>query len=302
MKKSLSLCIVILSTLLHVSASTYGLNSLNLDCEFREIESSSHSTVGVFAIDLLSKQTIRYRAHRRFPLCSTNKIMGVSAILKLSESQPAILQKIIKYQASDLVTWSPVTKKHVTSGMKVSSLAQAALAYSDNTAINLLMKLLGGPQSVTEFSRSIGDVKFNLLHFEPELNTVLLGNTSDTSTPYAMADSLQKLTLGKSLAKKQQKLLIHWLRSNTTGTNRIQKAIPAEWAVGDKTGTCQDYGVTNDIAVIWRPKSKPIVMAIYFINSNKNASSRDDVIALVTKQMLEKFAQHNKNMMEKYNG
>jgi len=53
--------------------------------------------------------------------------------------------------------------------MTISELCAAAVTFSDNAAVNLLMKKLGGPQAVTAFARSIGDDQFNLESWEPEL-------------------------------------------------------------------------------------------------------------------------------------
>jgi beta-lactamase class A len=74
------------------------------------------------------------------------------------------MQQRIKYQQSDLVTYSPITERYVKDGMTVDALCAAALQYSDNTASNLLMKILGGPGAVTTFARSIGDLQFRLNH------------------------------------------------------------------------------------------------------------------------------------------
>jgi beta-lactamase class A len=47
--------------------------------------------------------------------------------------------------------------------MTGTALCAAAIQYSDNTASNLLMKILGGPVAVTTFARSIGDRQFQLV-------------------------------------------------------------------------------------------------------------------------------------------
>ena len=59
-----------------------------------------------------------------------------------------------------MVSYSPVTEKHLNKGMTVAKLCVAALQYSDNSAANQLIKLLGGPTAVMEFARSIGDTTF----------------------------------------------------------------------------------------------------------------------------------------------
>ncbi len=250
------------------------------------LEAAANGSIGVFAINTENNYVIAYHAKKRFPLCSTNKVMGVAAILKESEKNTGLLQRKIKYKKSELIAWSPTTKKHVNSGMTITELGKAAITLSDNTAINLLMKEIYGPKGVTAFARSIGDDIFNLVRWEPELNTAVPGGLRDTSSPEAMANSLRKLVLGHVLAPKQQELLKTWLIENTTGDARIRAGTPSNWLVGDKTGTCGHYGSTNDVGIIWPKNGSPIIVAVYFIVKKENAKPRDDVIAKATRIIL----------------
>ena len=243
------------------------------------LEASSGGRIGVFVINTANNTHLEYRAKEHFPLQSTFKVMGVAAILKKSMSDSNLLQQKMTYTKQDLVDWSPITEKHLAFGMSISELCAATIMYSDNTAINLLMKKLGGPSAVTTLARSIGDDTFQLDNWEPELNSNP-NDLRDTSTPEAMGNSLRQLALGNALASPQQEQLLGWLKANTTGNSRIRAGVPKGWIVGDKTGTGGTYGVTNDIAIIWPPKAPPIIMAIYFATKNKNDTKHhDDVIA-----------------------
>ena len=161
---------------------------------------------------------------------------------------------------------------------RADELCAAALQYSDNTAANLLIKLIGSTAAVTAYARSIGDSEFRLDRWETELNSAIPGDPRDTSTPAAMARSLQRLALGDALGTPQRERLLDWLRGNTTGAARILAGVPADWRVGDKTGT-GDYGTTNDIAVAWPPSKPPIILVLYFTRPGKEAKPRSDVLA-----------------------
>lgn len=114
---------------------------------------------------------------------------------------------------------------------------------------------------------------------EPALNTAIPGDKRDTTTPSAMAISLRKLVLGKILAMEQREWLQQWLKKNTTGNDRIRAGVPNGSTVGDKTGT-GSYGSTNDIAIVWQKDGMPIVLVVYFVQSNKNAKPPNpDIIA-----------------------
>jgi beta-lactamase class A len=176
------------------------------------------------------------------------------------------------------VAYSPVTQQHLREGMTVAELCAAALQYSDNTAGNQLMKILGGPAAVTAFARSIGDASFRLDRWETALNSAIPGDLRDTCTPGGMAGNLQRLLLQDTLGGPQRQQLATWLRGNTTGATRIRAGVPAGWAVADKTGA-GDYGSVNDIGVLWTPAGVPMVLTVYLTQPRKDASGRNDVVA-----------------------
>ncbi|MCA7934528.1 PenA family class A beta-lactamase [Burkholderia cepacia] len=253
-----------------------------------ELESSVGGRLGVCAIDTASGRVIEHRADERFPFCSTFKAMLSAAVLAQSVARPALLQQRVTYTRADLVNYSPVSEKHVGEGMTVAALCEAAIQYSDNSAANLLMKLLGGPSAVTAYARSIGDDTFRLDRWETELNTALPGDLRDTTTPAAMAASMRVLMVGDALPAAQRAQLVAWMRGNKVGDKRLRAGVPAGWTVGDKTGT-GDYGTTNDAGVVWPPSRAPIAVAVYYTQARADARSKDDVIASVARIVVQAF-------------
>jgi beta-lactamase class A len=246
------------------------------------LERTAGGRLGVSACNTANAMRIGYRADERFPFCSTFKLMLTAAILARSTQVAGLMQQRLHYSRRNLINYSPVSAKHLADGMTIAELCAAAMQYSDNTAANLLLKVLGGPAALTAFARSIGDPEFRLDRRETELNTAIPGDPRDTSTPAAMARSLQVLALGQILPAPQRDQLQQWLRGNTTGAKRIAAALPADWRSGDKTGT-GGYGATNDIAVLWPPTREPIVLAIYYTQKKEDAEARDDVVAAAAK-------------------
>jgi beta-lactamase class A len=260
-----------------LSASPRRIASVH-EAQLAELETQLDGRLGVFAIDTANGALLGFRADERFPLCSTFKVMLVSAILARSVRTKGLLQQRIHYTSSDLVTYSPISEKQAGEGMTVEALCGAAVQYSDNTASNLLMKVLGGPAAVTAFARSVGDREFRLDRWETALNSAIPGDPRDTSTPSAVAMGLCKLVLGSALAPDLRRQLRDWLQGNTTGAARIRAGVPADWRVGDRTGG-GDYGTANAIAVLWPPGRAPVVLAIYSSQHRKDAQARNDIIA-----------------------
>lgn len=254
-----------------------------------KLEKSFNGKIGVYAIDTTNNQVVQHRATERFPVQSTLKFITAADLLKQSSNNPKLLQEKIHYSANDLIKWHPITGLYTE--MTLESLAEAAVSYSDNPAVNLIIKRLGGPDAITSFAHSIGNTSFNVKHYDGFLNSTP-NNDDDTSTPKDMAISVQQLTLGQALTKPQQTKLITWMVNNTTGYNRIRAGVPIGWVVGEKTGS-GDYGVANDIGIAYSPLCKPIVLAIYTTQTKPQAKRRDDIIASTTQIVFDEFAKHN---------
>jgi beta-lactamase class A len=250
------------------------------------LEASTGGRLGVAALNIANGATASHRPNERFAFCSTFKVLAASAILKRSAAEDGLLEQRIIYTKDALVNYSPITSKHVGVGMTVSEICAAGLQYSDNTAANLMIRLLGGPRAVTAFARSIGDHEFRLDRWETALNDAVPGDPRDTATPAAMMTNLRRLALGDLLGTKRREKLVAWMLGCMTGAKRIRAGVPAGWSVADKTGT-GDYGTTNDIAVIWPPGKPPIVLAVYFTQHEENAPARDGVIASATRIVVE---------------
>ncbi|CAM3668927.1 RAHN family extended-spectrum class A beta-lactamase [Rahnella victoriana] len=277
--------------LLAFSAASWAQTASNMTSvqqQLAALEKDSGGRLGVMLINTADNSQIAYRADERFAMCSTSKFMAASAILKQSETQTELLTRRISLKKSDLVNYNPITEKHLDTGMTIGELAAAALQYSDNTAMNKLIEQLGGPQKVTAYARTLGDSTFRLDRTEPTLNTAIPGDDRDTTSPRAMALSLQHATLGTALAEPQRAQLVEWMKGNTTGAMSIRAGLPATWVVGDKTGS-GDYGTTNDIAVIWPDNKAPLILITYFTQPEKDAKSRRDVLASAAKIVMQGY-------------
>jgi beta-lactamase class A len=258
--------------------------------ELSRIESGSGGRLGVAILDTGTQRHAEHRAAELFPMCSTFKLLAAAAVLKRCENGQDQLQRRIKFQASDLVTYSPVTKDHAGGdGMTLAELCAAALNYSDNTAANLLLASLGGPQALTAYARRIGDPTTRLDRIEPDLNEAVPGDPRDTTTPAAMLQNLHTLLFGEVLSAASKDQLTAWLLGNRTGDTRLRAGLPPGWRCGDKTGS-GERGSTNDIGVIWPPQGAPILVTVYLTETTAASEARNATIADVGRTIVRAFA------------
>jgi beta-lactamase class C len=242
------------------------------------LQRSARGRLGVSALDTSNGARVEFHARERFPLCGTFSVVAVAALLARGALDPTLLPRRVLYRRYDLVPDSPVTSSHADTGMIAAQLCAAALA-GDKSAANLLMGLLGGPEVVGEYARTIGDSTFRLDRWEPELNTARPGDERDTGTPVAMADTLNRLLLGNTLPDAQRAQLQAWLLGGNAGAaTGIRAGLPPDWRVAHVQGA-GGYGTTNDIAVVWPPSRAPIVLAIYFTQPAADAAPRNDIVA-----------------------
>jgi beta-lactamase class A len=229
-------------------------------------------------------ETHGFCADERFAMCSTFKFLAVAAVLHRVDRGEDKLDRVIKYTERDILAWAPVTKKYLPEGgMTLEALCFAAIAYSDNTAGNLLLQTLGGPAGLTAYARSLGDNMTRLDRMEPDLNDVLPRDERDTTTPMAMLRDMQKILLGDALSRRSRDKLESWMMQNTTGDEMIRAGVPEGWRVGDKTGR-NDIGNTNDIAIIRQPDGKAMLFCIFTFAWIVPAKDRAERIAGVTKE------------------
>ncbi|MBC7769295.1 MAG: class A beta-lactamase [Phycisphaerales bacterium] len=227
--------------------------------------------LGVAALSAGTGDRINYRADERFAMASTFKWLLAAAALERLEHD-----RLISYSQGDLVMHSPVTGEHIAAGMTVWQLAEAAVTVSDNTAANLLLRQLDGPEGFTVWLRQNVDAVTRLDRWETELNENTPGDERDTTTPLAQVEALNRLLVGDSLRRSNRETMRAWMIASQTGLQRIRAGLPSDWRVGDKTGTGMN-GSVNDVAIAWAPKGEAILIAVYQDGGDADSDTRNAV-------------------------
>lgn len=239
--------------------------------EIAAVEASLGGRIGLSALDTRSGRRIDHRGDERFAMCSTFKWLLAAALLERADEGTLAITTRIPYTHKDLLSHSPVTGAHLREGaMDIEALCAAIVEESDNGAANLLLRAMGGPESVTAYARTIGDSLTRLDRFEPAMNENLPGDPRDTTTPRTSVTDLENVLLGTELKQVSRERLIGWMKNCKTGLDRLRAGLPQSWAVADKTGTGTGSGpmsAANDVAVAWPPGRAPVVIASYISGS-----------------------------------
>src|SRR5262249_41052790 len=157
MVRNRALCLA-LSAALFVFAKPAHAGDNPAEAQIAEIEKTNGPRIGVAALDSKSGHRIEHRSNERFPMCSTFKLLAVGTVLQRVDQGKEKLDRFVRYTQKDILEYAPVTKEHVQEGgMTLGALCQAAIEQSDNTAANLILQAIGGPNGVTQCAASIED-------------------------------------------------------------------------------------------------------------------------------------------------
>jgi beta-lactamase class A len=241
------------------------------------LEKREGGRIGVAAWDTGPGKRIHHRSDERFAMWSVFKFLAAGAILKRVDQGTEHLDRRIEFGESDLLEYAPVAREHVKEGgLTLGELCAAAVEWSDNTAANLMLKVLGGPESVTSFIRSTGDQITRLDNIETALNVVHPGEVHDTTTASSMVGLLNSVVLGKVLSAVSRSRLEGWMLGAKVGELRLQAGLPSGWRIAHKTGTYDDE--TNDVGIIWPPNRAPIIVAAFYNRGGTRKKQREGVL------------------------
>lgn len=257
---------------------------IDLSDALQQLESEYAARIGVSAFDTGTGQTISYRAGERFGFASSFKVFVAAGFL--SQVPAAERDAVVTWtqEAIDVAGYSPVTSEHIAEGLTLSQLAEAAVRSSDNTATNIILGRIGGPEGLQAILRQGGDSTSEIVNAEPDVNIIEAGSTDDTTTPAAFTAGLHAVLNGDMLAEVDKTTLVDWMSGNATGDLLIRAGAPDGWAVADKSGGA--YGIRNDIAIVTPPDRAPIILTILTVKNAPDAEYDDNTVADTARAVL----------------
>lgn len=259
-----------------------------------ELEAKAGGRLGVAAINLQTGKQLSHRGDERFAMCSSFKwLLGAFYAYRMldnwsidNEADQESWERVISFSEADFVNYSPVTEPRLAEGqMTLGELCEAVITTSDNTAANVLLRDLGGPEALTAFIRSTGDDVTRLDRWEPELNAWVPGDDRDTTTPNSMTFLISDLLFGRRGGMNEVIRVHDWMIDATTGLKRLRAGITDDYIVGDKTGTntkdhnC-DVGFVKTFPV-FKGMVGPVAISSYYNTDTPQSAEADAVQAEV---------------------
>ncbi|MCT2559262.1 class A beta-lactamase [Tsuneonella sp. YG55] len=254
-----------------------------LAAKLRLIEAGLGGALGVMVLDPAQNASLGHRQDERFAMASSFKTTLAALVLWLDQQGRLAIDETVRWSEADLLSYAPFARERLATGASLRDLARAAQTASDNTAANLLLARVGGPEAVTAFWRALGDGTSRLERIEPQLNFVPDGTLADTTTPAAMARTIHRLVADGPLDPARRAILRQWMRETTTGLQKVRAGVPDAWEAGDKTGNSGDWpgmGHTRaDIGYVVAPTGDIASFAVYHRSWQGSAVAADGVDA-----------------------
>jgi beta-lactamase class A len=226
------------------------------------------------------------------PMQSVFKLpVAVTALHQIEDGKLTLDQKV-RFLASDRIlpgTHSELQKKYPKGGVDVTveELMHGAIVDSDNVAVDILLRAVGGPKAVTEYVTSLGVVGFHLEDGEDALARDTKAQFRNWFEPVGAVALLDRLSNNSPLNVHHTEMLFDWLEHLNNGSARIPGDLPAGTVVAHKTGSSGTVGgvtfATNDIGLITLPDGRRLAVAVFVTNSRADEATREAVIARIAR-------------------
>jgi beta-lactamase class A len=232
---------------------------------------------------------VSLNAQERFPMQSVYKLPISMAVMQAVDAEKLKLADKIVVSKSEMVgrrAHSPIRDRHPNgTSLTVEELLRYALAESDGTASDVLMRLAGGPAAVQAYLTGLSIKDMIVLDTEQTFTQDNTAQYRNWATPEASVALLRALHERRGLSESAQGLLLKFMTDSKPGQKRLKGLLPAGTLVAHKTGTSgTDKGVTaatNDIGIITLPNGKHLAIAVFVSDSPADEATREGVIAKI---------------------
>jgi beta-lactamase class A len=244
-------------------------------------------TLGVMIMDPASGQSVMVNGGRSYLLMSSFKAPIAAAVLAQVDAGKLKLEQKVHLTPADIVGGSAVPSvgaslKKGPRDVTIDELLHGAVSESDNTAVDALLRVLGGPAVATRFleDKGVRGMRIDLSEgdlshlFEEKGSAAVLASKVDSSTLEAAAGFLQKLDEGRLLSPASTRKLLGLMTAQVI-PSRIRAGLPAGYQLADKTGTSGTEdgrrAAFNDIGIITGPNGTKRIVVLFL--SDSSASS-----------------------------
>ncbi len=268
-----------------------------LSAEFERLGRLPSGMVGATAIHIETGRRATLNGGEYFPMASSFKVPIAIELLSRVDAKQEQLDRMVTVKLDDYhpgsgtltPLFNPPGVEQPGVALSLRHLLELMLRISDNSATDMLLREVGGPEAVNARLKALdvkgivvsGPTKTMIENWRTD-KEAFNKDTRDSSTPDGMALLLQRLALGKALSPQNTGLLLDVMRRCDTGDARIKGILPAGTLVMHKTGSIG--GTTNDVGIIRLPGDVGhVAIAVFVKASDEPVAKRERVIAEIAR-------------------
>ncbi len=252
-----------------------------------ELARSLRGRVGAACALLEGGPGLALREAERFPMQSVYKLPIAMAVLAAVDRGALRLEARIAVTPADLIPpqgHSPLRDAH-PQGAEVSlrELLRLAVAESDGSASDVLLRLLGGPAAVQAYLARLGVRGVEVADTEQAIVGDWAVQYRNSATPRGALELLRALHQRRGLSAPSQRLLLELMTVTRTGLRRLRAGLPPGASLAHKTGTSgMRAGITaatNDLGIVTLPDGRHLAIAVFVADSPEDEARREALIA-----------------------
>ena len=263
----------------------------DLSTRFAEIAQGAAGKVGVSAMVIETGERAGFHTRDRFPMQSVYKFPIAMAALHLVDTGKLKLDHPVTIAKSELVPpslHSPIRDQHPEgASLSLRDVIRFAVAESDGTASDVLLRLCGGPAAVTTYLRGLDIHGVTVATTELEMSRGPMVQYRNWASPDAMVDLLRAFHSGRGLLLASHALLDDFMAQSTPGPKRLRGLLPPGTRVAHKTGTSGTTGnltrATNDVGIVTLPNGHHLAIAVFVSDSTASLDLREETIAKIAR-------------------
>ena len=273
--------------------------SQNLKKKILQITKDKNATVAVSVLDFGNDKTVHINGNKKLPMLSVFKFhIGLAVLNEVDQGKLNLDQKIL-IKKSDLLenTWSPIRERFPEGDieMPLGLLIKYTVAESDNNGCDILLRLIGGTETVQKFINSKGIRNFTIKVNEEQMHQGFEFMYLNTTTANSANQLLKDFRGKKIVSKTSTDFLMTTMLETSTGKNKIVAQLPESVPVAHKTGSSgkNEKGLTiaeNDIGIVTLPGGKSYALSIFVSDSMESAETNTKMIADISKIVFDYFS------------
>lgn len=289
--------ILLMLSIALLSVQAFAQASAELRKKIEQIIAAKNATVGISIKGIEDKDTLSINGNLEAPMMSVFKFHIALTVLHQVDNGNLKLDQTFFIKKEDLLpdTWSPMRDEFPDGNINLTldQLLRYTVSHSDNNGCDILLKIIGGTETVQKFINKQGIKDFTIKVNEQQMAS-WENLYVNTTTPLATTELLEKFYKGEALKNAATKYLYQIMVETSRGITWMKAGLPENTELAHRTGMSgtndENLRVAlNDVGIVKLPNGKHFILSVYLKNITETKEDTEKIIAAITKAVWEYY-------------